>query len=67
MCAACGCLQLSTLPPPGYKCKCMLSNIPFKCMGELERTQCDLNVPACRNPGFNKETCEYGGGNCGGY
>ena len=51
-------------PPSGYACKCKYS--AWTCGGTLSLCK-DFNNPKCQTPDLSVDTCNQGGGDCGGY
>ena len=59
-----GC-KISVPPPRGYACKCKYLGA-WTCGGTMQLCS-DVNSSFCKNPDSSKDTCNQGGGDCGGY
>ena len=58
-----GCVIVSKAPR-GLACRCKFGE--WTCSGLIQNCR-NRNSPKCRNPDASKESCELGGGDCGGY
>ena len=59
-----GC-KISTIPPSGAGCECVYKGA-WTCGGSITRCV-NPGSKYCENPDYSKNTCQQGGGDCGGY
>ena len=59
-----GC-KISTVPPSGAGCQCKYKGA-WTCGGYITRCV-DPGSKYCEKPDYSKNTCQQGGGDCGGY
>jgi len=52
-------------PPRGYACRCKYGGA-WTCGGKISLCN-DVNNAKCQNPDLSVDTCNQGGGDCGGY
>jgi hypothetical protein len=58
-----GCIITRAASQSNRACNCIRSNL--KCTGKI--VTCDSSNQYCNQPDTTKESCQQGGGNCGGY